>query len=56
MRILTRVIGTLLIMVGVIGLIFSTMAFGDIDVAIMIAAIIGILAGIGFWVIPINKS
>ena len=54
MKIVTKIIGTLLIIVGVIGLILSTQAFGDIGIAIGISSIIGILSGIGFWVVPIK--
>ena len=52
MKIINRVIATLLIIVGVIGIALSTEAVGDIGFAIMIASIIGILSGIGFWTVP----
>ena len=52
MKIINRVIATLLIIVGLIGGVLSTQAFGDIGIAIMIASIIGILSGIGFWTVP----
>jgi hypothetical protein len=52
MKIINRVVATLLIIVGVIGLALSTEAVGDIGLSIMIASIIGILSGIGFWTVP----
>jgi len=42
------VIAILLLLAGVIGLVMSTMMFGDIGVAAAIAAITALLSGIGF--------
>ena len=43
-----KVIGILLIIVGVGGLALSTMAFGDIGLSFAYAGIVSILSGIGF--------
>jgi len=51
-----RTIGILLIIVGGFGLVGSTIAFGDIGLAMGIAGVIGVLAGIGFLIAaePVN--
>jgi hypothetical protein len=43
-----RVIGILLIILGVIGLIFGMMMFGDIGIACIVGALTALLSGIGF--------
>jgi len=43
-----KIIGILLFIVGGIGLILSTMMFGDIGVAAAIGSISAILTGVGF--------
>lgn len=48
------VIAILLLILGGVGLIMSTMAFGDIGVAIGVASLTAILSGIGF--ILANKN
>jgi len=49
-----KTIGILLLIVGVIGLVLSTMMFGDIGIAEAIGAITAILTGIGF--LKLNKQ
>lgn len=46
-----RVIAVLLILFGVIGLILSTMMFGDIGIAAAIGSVSALLSGIGFIII-----
>jgi len=48
-----KIIGMLLLIVGGIGLILSSMMFGDIGVAAAIGSISAILTGIGF--LKLNK-
>jgi len=43
-----KIIGILLFIVGGIGLILSTMMFGDIGIAAAIGSISAILTGVGF--------
>lgn len=43
-----KIIGIILIVVGVIGVLLGSMMFGDIGVAAMIGAASAILSGIGF--------
>ncbi len=43
-----KVIGVLLIVLGVIGVFFGMMMFGDIGVACIIGALSALLSGIGF--------
>lgn len=43
-----KIIGILLIILGVIGLIMGMMMFGDIGVACIVAALTALLSGIGF--------
>ncbi len=45
-----RVIGVLLIILGIIGLIMGAVMFGDIGVACIVAALAALLSGIGFLV------
>ncbi|MBO9599487.1 MAG: hypothetical protein J7559_16895 [Cohnella sp.] len=46
-----KIIGILLIVVGVIGIIMGVNMFGDIGIAAMIGAITGVLSGIGFLLV-----
>ena len=43
-----KIIGILLLIVGVIGILLGSMMFGDIGVAAMVGAASAILSGIGF--------
>ena len=43
-----KIIGILLIILGLIGLFFSTLMFGDIGIACGIGALTALLSGIGF--------
>ncbi len=43
-----RIIGILLVILGVVGTALSSMMFGDIGIAGMIASLSSLLAGIGF--------
>lgn len=43
-----KVIGIMLIVLGIVGIILGSMMFGDIGIAALIGAIVGVLAGIGF--------
>jgi len=49
-----KIIGILLIIVGVIGILLGSMMFGDIGVAAFIGAVTAILSGIGF--LKANKA
>jgi len=49
-----KTIGILLLIVGGIGLVLSTMMFGDIGIAAAIGAITAILTGVGF--LKLNKQ
>lgn len=49
-----KVISIILIVLGVLGLLLSTMMFGDIGVAAAIASITAILSGVGFM--QVNKK
>ena len=49
-----KIIGILLLVVGVIGILLGSMMFGDIRIAAMIGAVTAILSGIGF--IQCNKA
>ncbi|MCI9135450.1 MAG: hypothetical protein HFI31_14895 [Lachnospiraceae bacterium] len=43
-----KVIGILLIIVGVLGILMGMMMFGDIGIACMVGAVAALLSGIGF--------
>lgn len=43
-----KVIGILLIILGVIGIVIGGMMFGDIGVACIVGALAALLSGIGF--------
>ncbi len=45
-----KVIGILLIVVGVIGILMGMMMFGDIGIACMVGALAALLSGIGFLI------
>lgn len=45
-----KVIGILLIIVGVVGLLMGMMMFGDIGIACMVGAITALLSGIGLLI------
>jgi len=49
-----KTIGILLLIVGGLGLVLSTMMFGDIGIAAGIGAISAILTGVGF--LKLNKQ
>ena len=53
-----KVIGILLIIVGVLGLIMGGMMFGDIGIACIVGAATALLSGIGFLIAAkrISKS
>lgn len=44
----TKVIGIMLLAVGIIGIIMGLMMFGDIGIACIVGAISALLSGIGF--------
>lgn len=52
----TKVIGILLIILGVIGIFMGLMMFGDIGIACIIGALGSLLSGIGFVSLPRNKQ
>ena len=41
-------IGILLILLGIVGIVFGTMMFGDIGIACIVGALSALLSGIGF--------
>ena len=43
-----KIIGILLILVGIAGFVFSTMAFGDIGLSFGFSGVVSLLTGIGF--------
>ena len=43
-----KIIGILLILAGVAGFVFSTMAFGDIGLSFGFRGVVSLLTGIGF--------
>ena len=43
-----KVVGILLIILGVIGIVMGLMMFGDIGVACIVGALAALLSGIGF--------
>ena len=45
-----KVIGILLIILGVLGILMGLMMFGDIGVACIIGALAALLSGIGFLI------
>ncbi len=49
-----KIIAVLLVILGVIGIIISSMMFGDIGIAAMIGAFAALLSGIGFFIADKN--
>ena len=45
-----KVIGILLIILGIIGILMGMMMFGDIGIACMVGALAALLSGIGFMI------
>ena len=43
-----KFVGVLLIIIGILGLLVSTMMFGDIGFAASIGSTVGLISGIGF--------
>lgn len=43
-----KIIGILLIIVGVLGILMGMMMFGDIGIACLVGAVTALLSGIGF--------
>lgn len=48
-----KIIGILLIIVGILGILMGGMMFGDIGIACMVGAVSALLSGFGF--LSINK-
>lgn len=51
-----KVVGALLIIVGILGILMGLMMFGDIGIACMVGALSALLSGIGFASISRNKQ
>ncbi len=49
-----KVIGILLVILGVIGIVLGAMMFGDIGIACIVGALSALLSGIGF--IKVSKK
>lgn len=49
-----KIVGILLIIVGVLGILMGLMMFGDIGIACLVGAITALLSGIGF--LSVNKK
>ncbi len=47
-----KIIGILLIWVGLLGILMGCMMFGDIGLACLVGAITALLSGIGFLLVP----
>ena len=52
----TKVIGVLLIIVGILGILMGLMMFGDIGIACIVGALSALLSGMGFVSISRNKQ
>ena len=50
-----RIIGILLILIGIFSCFASTIGFGDIGLAFLFIGIVSILSGIGFVLTPKKK-
>lgn len=50
-----KAIGILLILVGIVSLISSTVGFGDIGLAFAFIGAVAVLSGIGFMLVPGRK-
>ena len=46
-----RLIGILLIILGIIGLLLGMLMFGDIGIACIVGALAALLSGIGFFMV-----
>ena len=46
-----KVIGILLVILGIIGLLMGMLMFGDIGIACMVGALSALLSGIGFIIV-----
>lgn len=46
-----KFIAITLLILGILSLFLSTMAFGDIGIAIAIGGLTALLSGIGFWIL-----
>jgi len=46
-----KVIGILLIIVGILGILMGMMMFGDIGIACLVGAVTALLSGIGFMIV-----
>lgn len=53
---MTKAIGILLIVLGILGIIMGLMMFGDIGIACIVGAISALLSGIGFLSLSKNKQ
>lgn len=51
-----KIIGILLILVGVVAIFSSTIGFGDIGLAFLFIGIVSILSGIGFMLVPKRRK
>ena len=51
-RVLLRIVASLLIIVGIVCVAVSGEAYGDIAFSIAMAGTVGILSGIGLWLVP----
>ena len=49
-----KVIGILLIILGIVGIVMGLMMFGDIGVACLVGAFAAMLSGIGFIVVSVK--
>ena len=51
-RVLLRIVASVLIIVGIFCIVVSGEAIGDIGLSIAMAGTVGILSGIGLWLVP----
>lgn len=51
----TKLIGILLIIVGVVGIFLGLMMFGDIGIACIVGALSALLSGVGFLTVSKKK-
>lgn len=51
-----RIIGVLLILIGIFACFASTIGFGDIGLAFLLIGMVSILSGIGFFLTPKRKK
>ena len=45
-----RIIGILLIIVGIVGILMGSIMFGDIGIACIVGALAALLSGVGFMI------